>query len=487
MKGHITVKWDRTTTEIDLPYIAEVTDSYNASLTEISTLIYGAENRFVMDLGVQRSFDVSCVRINPDDYDDSSDDWLDSAKWSNGKWMTKFIQEMDHWQNQMKPNGGFIFKLTSPDTELYPTVTKNVFLRGNITPKYSLGKMTFTLPLVVGSMKGDSANLDTVTLTFRSGTNPAKTYTQSYPKNALVPVPSIPASWQGLVDNSIFSHWETSGGAEYPPGKLMRWTTDMTLTAQWQGPIDIQVFSGAGAQSWSVPAGAVRVQVHAVGAGGGGGGSYVTSEGGPINYFRTYPGGGGGAGEYVISSLPVRNIDTIYINIGAGGDTGMHATDPKNGGDGQQTTVTVGRNVVTARGGSGGSRATGANYRLVPGGQMYYAGGDGGESPTAGHTSGSPGGSPGSPGPSLEYNLKEGQASAKSFGGAGGGAAPLNIYVGGRNYSSAGGNGGYLYDSDGELATSPAGAGRYGGGAGSGHAISSSKGGDGFVALMFFK
>ena len=484
MKAYIEITWNGTTSRVDFPHIVEIVDAYNASLTEISTLIYGAENRFVMDLGVQRSFDLNCVRINPDEYDDSSS--ADPSEWSNGKWITELIKKLDHWQNLMKPNGGFKLVIESPDKELYPDISKNVFLRGGITPKYTVNKMSFSLPLVVGSMRGDSTYIDTVTLTFKSGSNPPKTYTQTYPKDALVPVPAIPADWQGIVADSIFTHWTTSSGTKYKPGETVRWTSDTTLSANWQGPIDVQVFTDAGTKTCTVPAGAARVQVYAVGAGGGAGRTHnIRKESASTGVLsnKYYSGGAGGAGEVIITSRTVRSTSEITVDVGTGGSCGKDSHP--EGYAGGSTTVKIDRHVVLARGGDGGLGATDSSYIAVLGGSKYYSGGMGGIEPTDGSTDESSS-TPGIPGRKGDSRITS--EDFQYHGGAGGGASPFNNRFNGTLYTSIGGDGSSNFQKNqGGQVGLAAKSGQYGGGAGSGNPNkNNTKGGDGFVALIFF-
>lgn len=487
MKGQLTVTWGGATHNIALPVIAGIEDQYSAALTEIPTVIYGAENTFVMDLGTQRRFTLNCTRINPFPYDDSSDHWSDSAKWSNGHWMTRLIETLDHWQNDMEPNGGFLLRLTSDDEELYPDITKNVFLAGSISPKYSVQKMTFSLPLAVASMKGEKTEVDTVKITFDAGVDGVRgrSFTQSYPINTLIPVPAIPSSWQGLKTSSYFSNWVSPYGTPFYPGEMVTWTSEMTMTAVWQGPLeDHHTLTSPGSYEVSVPGEATRAMIYAVGAGGGSGITltvYDTS-GTPssesISQATMYPGGAGAGGEVMVANVMVRNVSSIDIYVGAGGKSASGSS--YDGGDGEDTYVTIGGKQIVAKGGEGGKGARTSNYKTVLGGQSVWPGGNGGLKPTAGKTdSGSP--TPGLPGRATGEEEWQGGFPIHSYGGAGGGAGPLyqRFWDGELMYRCCGGDGG--------SSSSDAESGRWGGGAGSGHGAHNTKGGDGLVAILFFK
>lgn len=483
MEGTIEVIWEGSKSVIHLPYITSIEDTYNASLTEIGTLIYGAENRFVMDLGTQRRITLNCTRINPDDYNDGLVGWVNSEHWSNGKWISELIKALDHWQNLMDPRGGFSLKLTSPDKELFPNISKNVFLNGAISPKYSVNKMTFSLPLVVASMTGEKIAVNTVSVTYKSGVG-SETFSQSYPVGSSVPVPSIPASWQGLKTGHRFSHW-VAGSTIYYPGELIQWRSSNILSAVWQGPIGgASIFVTSGGYTLPVPPMATRAMVYAVGGGGGSGITYMdpTTSGGSndsITKMTFYPGGAGAGAEMIIANMSVRNVLTISITVGAGGASA--SGKEFDGEDGEDTIVTTGKKELVARGGQGGKGAR-PNYKdKVRGGQTYWAGGNGGTSPESGTTDTS-GSSPGIPGSAASYNTWiAGDTEVISYGGAGGGAPPLyhrfddsSSWV----YRSRGGDGGN--------GDSYAGNGIYGGGAGSGHGAADTKGGDGLVAVIFY-
>jgi len=94
--------------------------------------------------------------------------------------------------------------------------------------------------------------------------------------------------------------------------------------------------------SWTVPANVYRAYIVLVGGGGGGGGR-------PAN--AGFGGGGGGAGALCRVVVQVVPGDVFTVVVGAGG-AGTQTT----GGNGTSSTVTIsgGKGVITAPGGSGG-------------------------------------------------------------------------------------------------------------------------------------
>ena len=106
---------------IDLGVVKAIEDAYSTDLTEYSTMVYGYENNFCMDVGTKLRYEVSIERVNPQPYDDSS---LDSRQWSNGKWYSELEKLLNFWQNfgldaDGERSGGLTFKYLSGDAQLY--------------------------------------------------------------------------------------------------------------------------------------------------------------------------------------------------------------------------------------------------------------------------------------------------------------------------------------------------------------------------------
>lgn len=189
-------------------------------------------------------------------------------------------------------------------------------------------------------------------------------------------------------------------------------------------PSDVQLFTTSGANTWSKPSNARRVQILAVGGGGGGG------SGGTNTTTNTAAGGGGGGGGQ-IQKAKYRSSDlaqTLTLSVGAAGAIAG------NGGD--STVTNAGAVILTAKGGTGG--VTAVTTTAGAGG----AGGTRGTATTAptGATGlvGGGGGAVGAPGA---------VGASADFGGAGGGGGSNGANVGGTGggatlESAAGGGGG---------------------------------------------
>lgn len=487
MTSSITVKYKGgPAVTVNLPVITNIEDSFNVMLTETSTIIYGYRNRFVMDLGTKRSFVLTCERVNPPNYNDSSSNWDD---WSNGKWMTEFIALLDPWQNLMGQQegekssykGGFTLNLDSCDTTLYPKMTHNVFLNGLITPTYGVQVMKFTLPLSVGRMTGTDSKTDFVKITLHSNDSYSRTATLSFPKGSRTAMPACPASWVGATQYSRFYAWHigSSSGSRVYPGQVYQWDSNLDLYAEWKGRLgfDIVRFTTKDeVQTVSVPSGTTRCTVYMIG-GGGGGGSY-----GSINIsgskYQT-PGGAGGGGEMLVISRAVDSSKTIQCIVGAGGKGVMSSASKAKGGNGGDTIVKIGIRTYIAHGGDGGEGSVDAAVTNATGGMNYYAGGAPGEDGKTDTDSGTPGQVGRAIGSTVTEENEVGTAKTTTyFVGGGGGAAPLNHkFLTSSTYTSVGGNG---------YAKSNPGDGIFGGGGGS-SAIGGGDGGNGFIWIDFFE
>lgn len=183
-----------------LPCIQSIQDSVSNSLSEISTVAYGYENRFIMDVGTTRSISIKISRINPPDYYDGfseADDpteYYDSAgrlltgaehpskknkffyadHWSNSKWYAMLRQELNFWQNSLNANNKSVYggvqiyysppalnplEVESPtmatlssSRPFYPNMLYNVFMTGSISPSYNGQMMTLSIPLTLSKM-----------------------------------------------------------------------------------------------------------------------------------------------------------------------------------------------------------------------------------------------------------------------------------------------------------------------------------------------
>ena len=124
-----------------------------------------------------------------------------------------------------------------------------------------------------------------------------------------------------------------------------------------------QIFYGNG--QYVIPNGVTSVLIIAIGAGGGGGGGFTRASG--------FGGGGGGGGTGEISKILIPKIfltDSLIINIGDGGTSGLEGANGGLGGTtfvdmvmGQLSTLsgvnqTVTTRIIAAQGGGGGNPGT---------------------------------------------------------------------------------------------------------------------------------
>lgn len=531
-------KGESRATTLVMPVVKSISRTTQASLTEISTMVYGYRNNFCMDLGTKRSFSIKFERVNPFPYDDSSDDYADSEKWSNGKWYRMLEKLLDRWQNlcvdPSNPSelaGGFRFLHIPEDETLYPRIDGNVFMVGNLNMSYKATQMMeFTLPLTLSRMTGSTKPVEQVTLTLVTEDivdKTTQTDTVKVPKGYETSVPRCPDGWTKYQPGRIFQYWTDSDGNRLNEGEMHIWNADATLTAVWKGALAVNVYSLQGNQqaldlisrtdAWGssmkasddtsvVPDGATRAIAYLVGAGGGAGGGYVQSTGIETIGKRWWrPGGGGGAGQFVktdeISVTPGAPIE-VWLGVPGSGGTNISNT---NGGNGGPTYIKYNGSdwtggVTRAEGGKGGKSMSNGGA----GGAEYWSGGSYDEGSMNG-ADGSTGGenttdNAGKGGTGSEYT--EGKVDYYRYGGCGGGATDFKYrfytetqgWMPGPDsdyfYRSRGGNGQSYTPGTGE--STPAMDGYLGGGGGSGwkkgNAVSRSGiGGFGIAIVIFYE
>jgi len=148
----------------------------------------------------------------------------------------------------------------------------------------------------------------------------------------------------------------------------------VTRSTKIDGPTT-QVFTTAGAATWTKPAGCRRVKVTLTGGGGQGGGANRDVTNGSV-------GAGGGAGATLIKYLDVTSIATSTLTIGAGGVGGTGS-----GSNGTSSVWSDGTNTLTATVGNGGGNAISAsNYATAnAGNSSTCTGGDINVPGAAGH------------------------------------------------------------------------------------------------------
>ena len=54
-----------------LPTVTSVMETVKADLTPITTIMFGTENNYAIDLGVSKTLQATFVRVNPNEVDDS--------------------------------------------------------------------------------------------------------------------------------------------------------------------------------------------------------------------------------------------------------------------------------------------------------------------------------------------------------------------------------------------------------------------------------
>lgn len=490
---------------LDLPIVTSIEMSMTVSLTEMDTIIYGYENKFIIDLGTVQRYNITMERVNPFPYDDSDD--APPEMWSNGKWYNVIESMLNKWQTLFRSTNGelmgaFYYRFNSSDTELYPNINKTVMLIGTLGVSYKgLQKMEITLPLTVAKLPGATSQAQTMTVTFTSGSGSGASFTREYLVGFSQPFPSVPADWTAPT-NSAFAYWTAtgSGGIEYrgTPNTNIVWdeSTPTTWVAHWAEPLWVQVRTSATTEMITIPEN-LRGQVtscvaYAVGGGGGAGGGRAFQLGTTSGWYQM-AGGGGASGEARSNRFDILNgIYTIDIVVGAGGNSPDHISISggmgDDGGNGGESSVTYNRVPrVTAAGGAGGKGANATGYNQMHGG----AGGVG--NPNGGSYSGGSAGATwdvaGEDGLANLGIAGQGHASHEETGqygqgGAGGGAADIYGTFDAISIRSVGGNGGMFVTtgSNRVAPTQPA----FGGGAGSGGWDNPPNGADGVVVLMFF-
>lgn len=487
--------------------VRNIEDSLLPALTAIPTLIYGAENRFVTDTGVQRNINLTMERINPPDYDDDS---RDDRKWSNGKWWNEFRDAIDFWQNlasdpfNFARTGGFILSFTPSDAELHPEIRENVFISGTITPSFTVQKMTYTLPVVVARMTAKSSLVETVKVRLYPNVPTVTEFMEvSFPKGGSFILPACPTTW---IDSSGFSFagWaESPNGKALPLGKKILMDSDKVFYATWTAfkalvvsvPSGDPSIYGLGVERGSeTPSGKIRnfrvtsaditrVQIIVVGGGGSGGEGEADWIGGDIGQ-DWYAGGAGGSGDVKSHTFSAGYGSVITTIPGRGGRVrAIEENAYHDGEDGHESKVIFQQSIELIAGGGSGGKAAKPGLTSLPdrfmGGSKYNAGGSADTDTGDGED-----GTTSAPN-RLENVGKGAKKSGTRRGGAGGGAAALNhrFVVGTPDayqtyeYVSKGGNG--VNDGD-------AGSGKYGGGGGSSPNGDSGRGGDGVIILAFY-
>lgn len=429
-------QWDKNGTKEAwrVPMVLDIETTYNSSLVEKPTMIYGVENNFVMDLGTVRQFTLSCARVHAGNVSDDDE----HGDLSNGDWIKGFRDFWDHWQNLSYEDGriqggaGFTFTpefaqdadASDGDADLIPPITTNVFLMGSISPTYGVQKMTWSMQLLEARVFSEGSDARRVTMTFDvTYGGETKSQVKSYPIGSQFRMPN-PTSEQSsmLKDGSIVVGWRKDG-VTYEFGTAIVAEERMdgwTFTAVLKSPKAAVVrclYHNANSNDLVVPDGCTKANVVLVGAGGKCGDSKNQDD---SSTKERYTGGGGGSGEtkqFTFTGLT--GGDKVTVTVG----DGLFNI----GSSGKSTTIKIITQTGTVQGsvsgGRAGSDATDARKGAV-GGTIYNRGGS---SPQSGAKGGDGEGDIGIPGKGGEPGTRSNGSTL--YGGCGGGAADLKMYV----------------------------------------------------------
>ena len=334
---------------LPLPSIQSIEDEITSSLTEISTIIYGFDDNFVMDLGTTQRYTVTLRRVQPANAINAvlpesykAIDWSQSHDWSNGTWLRALEAFIDGWQNlnwgmidtdgdgtkEKVRSGGFRLQFWPPKErlrgysdiyrDLYPEIDCMGFIAGTISPRFSGNNLQYldvTIPLTVASMVRTAQNSGKGRVTYDSGIG-LGTFTHRLPQNMLDTVPSPPIRW-AMQSNKFFIYWRGSDGHTYRIGDKAE--SGLTLTAVWEDATHVEAYleppqSGEGPYIFELPSSGYKfIQAWVVGGGGPG-------ARGTLMDFGNNGGGGGGSGDFVITNLHIPDaVSKLAIYPGKGG------------------------------------------------------------------------------------------------------------------------------------------------------------------------
>ena len=316
-------------TTLELPNIQSIEEQNTATLTEISTIIYGFDDNFVMDLGTTQRYTITLKRNTPKNVQDD-EVYSHSANWSNGHWYQKLMDLITGWQNLnwgfvqntgnqqvFAQTGGFHFHY-EPSAEtayqgvsyanLYPVIDENVFIAGNISMSYSgtnLQTLNISIPLAVSTMVRNQNGQPMREVTFHPNLTGETSFKQLFPVGIKSVAPgSVPSEWLSSAAGAMLKGWRTgpSSGTMYSPGGLIP-ATISDLYAVWSYPYYALADDGSvsGGVTYSVPEGLTSLTYILVGCGGLGG------KGLRMGAVTLACGGGGGSGGYRTGLISLTN------------------------------------------------------------------------------------------------------------------------------------------------------------------------------------
>lgn len=374
--------------------IQSLSRTIKANLTTIPTMIYGAENRFIIDLGTQMSYTLRIVRVNPpnavslDNYQFEHGrfrwgtaltmDWttwyaikdeVGFANLTNGDFYRLLLIFVDEWQNNLRNSdavltGGFEFFCSSIDSLQFNKIDKRVFIAGTIQAEVDVQKMSISIPLTVASMQTDDTSLENVKVTayIKAGSLADitgafdKQVEYSFPLSANIPTPLPPIDWELYMGSRAppksFNGWrvEPEGSSSYTVGigEFMTITSAANMYAQWADGVT----GGAVTPDSGIPGttpgdnaefktlcelyGELVKPNHlytlaiTMVGGGGGGNPWSGSQIDPLIHAGGGGGGGGGALRFSIEGVN-SSKDKIAMVKGRGGKGPILYTPPQSG------------------------------------------------------------------------------------------------------------------------------------------------------------
>lgn len=251
--------------DVDIGLIQSISNKYEVNKTAMGVATQPAQNSFVMDMGVKRSYTFSITRISPDE----PKDWLgsiengkyvqvDSTQWSNGFWyyfLKRYL--INRWQMEtdgcrIKYQSYSVDDEKEDESEFYPTLpSTNAYVSS-----FSMGQTAGQTNTLSGSITFQigatniSKEAQGVVITYQIG-YPRDTiqndcnFVKTVEKNQLWPE-SVPKSWTDYVNPSTtassdileLKYWEDENNVKYfvggTSGEPYGTTSEyMTLTAVW--------------------------------------------------------------------------------------------------------------------------------------------------------------------------------------------------------------------------------------------------------------
>ena len=343
-----------------LPNIQTIEESDSASIAEISTITYGFEDNFVMDVGTKQSFTVTFDRVQPktvtdpvktagmtDDMFWSIVDFDTQSSWSNAFWFNAFKHFIEGWQNlnygivdnEFQQTGGFRFQF-DPGSErrrtnvsysgLYPVIDENVVISGQMQYDFSpsrLQHMRLSLPLVSSTMIPNAHVQEQYDVRYYMDDGSQTYMIQRFPIGIDSITPNVPLDWIPKMNGAAFDHWVDINGNSYEPGE--RADDDIReFYGVWNPPLYAYFTADSDTDSdvrieitqAMYDQGVRNVMYILIGAGGNGGNG--------MKFQGTYYGygGGGGSGGYKTAKFKARVGDVIKLHAGKHGKGPMPTT-----------------------------------------------------------------------------------------------------------------------------------------------------------------